>query len=127
ARFITALRDLGCHVSLDDFGAGYTSFHHLKSLPVDVLKIDGSFIQGLPDNPDNQLFVRTMLGLAEGFGMKTVAECVETKAEAKMLKEFGVDYFQGYFFARPEVDALAQGQDETVGENAGGKAQGAGA
>jgi len=124
ARFITALRDLGCHVSLDDFGAGYTSFHHLKSLPVDVLKIDGSFIQGLPENPDNQLFVRTMLGLAEGFGMKTVAECVETKAEAEMLKEFGVDYFQGYFFARPEVDALAQGQDEAVCENAGGKAQG---
>ena len=66
-----------------------------------------------------------MLCLAEGFGMETVAESVETKTEADMLKEFGVNYFQGCFLSKPEVDASTQGQGEAVCENGDGKAHGA--
>ena len=78
ARFVTAVRDLGCRIALDDFGAGYSSFRNLKALAVDCVKIDGSFVRGLTSNVDNQLFIRTLLGLADGFGLETVAECVET-------------------------------------------------
>lgn len=103
ARFITAVRDLECRVSLDDFGSGYTSFRHLKSLPVDVLKIDGSFILNLASSPDNQLFVKTMQELAEGFGVKTVAECVATREDADILSELGIGFLQGHFCGRPDT------------------------
>jgi diguanylate cyclase (GGDEF)-like protein len=104
ARFVATVRELGCRVALDDFGAGYTSFRHLKSLAVDCVKIDGSFVRGLADNIDNQLFIRTLLGLADGFGLATVAECVETAADATHLTRRGVRFLQGYFFGRPTVE-----------------------
>lgn len=104
ARFVSAVRELGCQVALDDFGSGYTSFRHMKSLTVDVVKIDGTFIADLANNPDNQLFVRTLLGLAEGFGLKTVAECVETVEEADLLKKEGADYLQGWYFGKPTIN-----------------------
>jgi diguanylate cyclase (GGDEF)-like protein len=104
ARFVGTVRDLGCRVSLDDFGAGYTSFRNLKALAVDGVKIDGSFVRGLADNVDNQLFIRTLLGLAEGFGLATVAECVETAADAAHLTRRGVRFLQGYLFGRPTVE-----------------------
>lgn len=103
ARFVTSLRDLGCAVALDDFGAGYTSFKNLQALAVDMVKIDGAFITDLAEKPDNQLFIRTLLGLAKGFGLTTVAECVETEAEAEILKREGVTYLQGYLYGRPEL------------------------
>jgi diguanylate cyclase (GGDEF)-like protein len=104
ARFVGAIRELGCSVALDDFGAGYTSFRNLKALAVDCVKIDGSYVRGLADNVDNQLFIRTLLGLAEGFGLATVAECVETAADAAHLTRRGVRFLQGYLFGRPAVD-----------------------
>lgn len=104
ARFVATVRDLGCRVALDDFGAGYTSFRNLKALSVDCVKIDGSFVRGLADNIDNQLFVRTLLGLADGFGLATVAECVETAADAMHLTRRGVRFLQGYYFGRPTVE-----------------------
>jgi len=104
ARFVRKLRDLGCRVSLDDFGAGYTSFRNLKALEVDCVKIDGSFVRGLSENVDNQLFVRTLLGLAEGLGLVTVAECVETAPEAALLTRRGVRFLQGWHFGKPEID-----------------------
>jgi EAL domain-containing protein (putative c-di-GMP-specific phosphodiesterase class I) len=104
ARFVGAIRDLGCRVALDDFGAGYTSFRNLKALAVDCVKIDGSYVRGLADNVDNQLFIRTLLGLAEGFGLATVAECVETAADATHLTRRGVRFLQGYLFGRPTVE-----------------------
>ena len=104
ARFVAKLRDLGCRVALDDFGAGYTSFRNLKALDVDCVKIDGSFVKGLSDNIDNQLFVRTLLGLAEGLGLKTVAECVETAADAALLARRGVRYLQGWHFGKPVIE-----------------------
>ncbi len=104
ARFVSAVRDLGCHVALDDFGAGYTSFRNLQALAVDMVKIDGAFVRDLAEHPDNQLFIRTLLGLANGFGLATVAECVETQAEADVLLHEGVTYLQGYLYGRPELD-----------------------
>lgn len=103
ARFVAAVRDLGCKVALDDFGSGYTSFRHLKSLTVDVVKIDGSFVINLGDNPDNMLFIRTLLNLAEGFGIQTVAECVQSEEDADLLKAEGVHFMQGFFYGRPEL------------------------
>lgn len=103
ARFVASVRDLGCQVALDDFGAGYTSFRNLQALAVDMVKIDGSFIKDIADRPDNQLFIRTLLGLAKGFGLTTVAECVETEAEAEVLVREGVTYLQGYLYGRPSL------------------------
>ncbi|QEX19368.1 GGDEF-domain containing protein [Hypericibacter terrae] len=104
ARFIQQLKDLGCRLSLDDFGAGYTSFRHLQALNFDIVKIDGSFIRNLRDNPEHQLFVRNLLGMADAFGLKTVAECVETGEDAGFLANEGVHYLQGYYFGRPSLE-----------------------
>jgi len=104
AQFVNAVRDLGCRIALDDFGAGYTSFRYLKMLAINCVKIDGSFVRGLTDNIDNQLFIRTLLGLADGFGLSTVAECVETAAEAALLERRGVHYLQGYHFGAPTIE-----------------------
>ena len=103
SRFVSTLRDFGCVVALDDFGAGYTSFRHLKQLPVNMVKIDGSFVRNIGDNPDNLLFVRTLIDLASNFDLLTVAECVETEAEAELLANEGVNYLQGYLFGAPSL------------------------
>jgi EAL domain-containing protein (putative c-di-GMP-specific phosphodiesterase class I) len=97
------LRDLGCEVALDDFGAGYTTFRHLKALTVDVVKIDGSFVHDLAQNTENQLFIRNLLSLARAFNLVTVAECVETNEEAVILSSEGVNLLQGYFFGKPDL------------------------
>jgi len=104
ARFVSSVRDLGCKVALDDFGSGYTSFRHMKSLTVDVVKIDGAFVTDVATNRENQMFIRTLLSLAEGFGLQTVAECIETEAEADILTAEGADFLQGWFFGKPLVD-----------------------
>jgi len=102
AYFVAMLQELGCQVSLDDFGSGYTSFRQLKTLSVDSVKIDGEFIRDLTDNPDNRFFVKTLLEFTELFGLKSIAEFVETGETAKLLMELGVDYMQGYYFSKPE-------------------------
>ena len=102
-RFVAALRHAGCSVALDDFGAGHTSLRHLQSLAVDTVKIDGSFIHNLADNPDNQVFLRHLLGLAKGFGFQTVAECVGSAEDAAILRREGVGLLQGYYFGRPSL------------------------
>jgi diguanylate cyclase (GGDEF)-like protein len=104
ARFLSAIRQLGCRVAVDDFGAGFTSFRHLKTLTLDIVKIDGSFVRNLAGNVDNQLFIRNLLGLAEAYGMETVAECVETQEDARFLIGEGVKYLQGYYFGRPSME-----------------------
>ncbi|MBM3486962.1 MAG: EAL domain-containing protein [Alphaproteobacteria bacterium] len=103
-RFVATLRDLGCRVALDDFGAGYTSFRHLKMLAVDMVKIDGSFVRDIAKNPDNRVFVRTLLDLARNFNLDTVAECVETAEDARILAGEGVQLLQGYYFGRPSLE-----------------------
>jgi len=104
ARFVSAVRDLGCRVAVDDFGAGFTSFRQLRALSADIVKLDGSFVRNLAENVDNQLFIRNMLGVAEAFNLETVAEGVETRDEAAFLVGEGVRYLQGYHFGRPEFD-----------------------
>ena len=101
ARFCAEVQALGCLVALDDFGSGYTSFRQLKALSIDYVKIDGAFIRDLTDNADSRLFVRTMLDFTRGFGLKSVAEFVETGEIAKMLMDLGVDYLQGHYFGKP--------------------------
>lgn len=102
AYFVATIQSFGAQVALDDFGSGYTSFRQLKSLSIDMVKIDGAFIRDLVDNADNRLFVRTLLDFTRGFGLRSVAEFVENGEIAKMLMELGVDYMQGYYFGKPE-------------------------
>jgi EAL domain-containing protein (putative c-di-GMP-specific phosphodiesterase class I) len=104
ARFANKLRDLGCRIALDDFGAGYTSYRHLKALAVDIVKIDGQFVKDLHTNRENQLFVQTLLDLGHGFNAQVVGECVETKDEAQALRDRGVKYLQGYHFGAPTLE-----------------------
>ena len=101
ARFVSNLRELGCRVAIDDFGAGYTSFRNLQMLRVDMVKIDGSYVRGLSASPDNQIFVRTLVDLAKNFQLETVAEWVGSDEDAALLESFGVDYFQGFHFGEP--------------------------
>jgi len=112
ARFVAAVREPGCRVALDDFGAGYTSFRHFKSLVVDVVKIDGSFVRRVSENRENQLFVRTLLGFANGFGLEAVAECVETADDAALLAKLGIRYIQGYHCGRPSLERLWLPEDD---------------
>ncbi|HHT9112826.1 MAG TPA: EAL domain-containing protein [Candidatus Wunengus sp. YC65] len=102
-RFIKALKDMGCRVGIDDFGIGFSSFNFLKKLPVDYLKIDGSLIQDITNNPVDQHLVRAMVEVARGLGKQTVAEFVENKATIQLLSEYGVDFGQGYYIGKPFV------------------------
>lgn len=102
-RFIEALREAGCRVCLDDFGAGFASFAYLKHIRVDTIKLDGMFIRNLPHDLDNQVFVRGMVEVARGLGKTTVAECVEDTATLDLLTILGVDKAQGYCLDRPQA------------------------
>ena len=105
ARFIEIIRDLGCKTAIDDFGAGFTSFSNLKHLPVDIIKIDGQFVENLATNHENQCFIRSLIQLAGVFDTKIVVEWVDDDQTALMLKEWGVDYLQGYGFGAPVMTA----------------------
>lgn len=102
-RFIEALKQAGCGVCLDDFGAGFASFAYLKHLRVDTIKLDGMFIRNLPHDHANQVFVRGMVEVAHGLDKLTVAECVEDEATLKLLANLGVDKAQGYHLDRPQA------------------------
>ncbi len=104
ARFVRELRELGCRVAIDDFGAGYTSFRNLKALDVDMVKIDGSFVKGLVRSRDNQLFVQTLVHLAKNFNLPVVAEWVGNEDEVTLLRAYGVEYMQGFFLGEPILD-----------------------
>jgi diguanylate cyclase (GGDEF)-like protein/PAS domain S-box-containing protein len=99
--FADHLTELGCRFALDDFGAGFSSFYYLKYLPLNYLKIDGDFIKGLVSSATDQLVVQSMVDIARGMGMKTIAEFVEGPETAEMLHAKGVDYSQGYYHGRP--------------------------
>lgn len=100
-KFVERLQSLGCRFALDDFGSGFSSFYYLKHLPVDYLKIDGNFICNLPADPTDQHLVKAMVEVARGLGKKTVAEFVEHAETIGLLREFGVDYAQGFHIGRP--------------------------
>ena len=99
--FIERVQALGCRLALDDFGTGYGGFTYLKRLAVDYLKIDIEFVRDLPRNAASRHVVSAVVSLAEGFGLKTVAEGVEDAETLEMLLDLGVDYAQGYHIGRP--------------------------
>lgn len=94
---------LGCKLALDDFGVGFSTFQYLKHLPVDFVKIDGSFIRTLDHSEDDRLFVRALVEAIHGYGKLAVAEYVENEAILRRVAELGIDYAQGYHFARPQA------------------------
>ncbi|MDE2471506.1 MAG: bifunctional diguanylate cyclase/phosphodiesterase, partial [Bradyrhizobium sp.] len=93
--FITRLKNFGSRIAIDDFGAGYTSFRNLRKLGVDILKIDGAFVQNIARSSDDRAFVQTLIDLARRLEIKTVAEWVQDDESAKMLRDWGCDYIQG--------------------------------
>ncbi|HRD76655.1 MAG TPA: bifunctional diguanylate cyclase/phosphodiesterase [Hyphomicrobiaceae bacterium] len=99
--FVDTLKELGCRVAIDDFGAGYTSFKNLKHLKVDMVKIDGSFVKNLTEDPTNRVFIRALVDIARTFGMATVAEWVADEPTVEALKDAGITHLQGFLFGQP--------------------------
>ncbi|HEX2163907.1 MAG TPA: EAL domain-containing protein [Thermoanaerobaculia bacterium] len=107
--FLTTLRSLGCRFAIDDFGIGFSSFYYLKHLPVDYLKIDGSFIRDVGKSPGDAALVRAIVEVARTLGIGTIAEHVEDAETALWLRDHGVDYAQGHYIGPPRP--LAPGAD----------------
>ncbi|MGA2997779.1 EAL domain-containing protein [Bradyrhizobium sp.] len=93
--FVTRLKNFGSRIAIDDFGAGYTSFRNLRKLGVDIVKIDGAFVQNIARSADDRAFVQTLIDLARRLQIKTVAEWVQDEEAALMLRDWGCDYIQG--------------------------------
>ena len=102
--FVRRVKDLGARIAIDDFGAGYTSFRNLRQLGVDMIKIDGAFVENLTRSEDDRTFVRTMLDLARGLKLQTVAEWVQDEQSAAILAAWGCDYLQGAHIALARLD-----------------------
>ncbi len=106
AGFADRVRSTGAQIALDDFGAGVTSIAHLRSIPIDMVKIDGQFTRRAGEDAENQLVLEALIRLANGLGFATVAERAETAADAAYLTAAGVTYIQGYHFGRPHRQRL---------------------
>ncbi len=104
AGFADRLTEFGCEVAIDDYGAGFGPFHYLKSIPFDVIKIDGAFVRDMPRNDADQLTVQAIVQIARGLGKRTIAEFVQDDDTTEMLRGYGVDMAQGFHLGRP-VDA----------------------
>lgn len=103
SEFSNNVRELGCSFAIDDFGSGYTTFRNLMAIEADTIKIDGTLIEGIAHDQNKQTFVRMMVDLAQTFSVKTVAEMVDNRADADILRRLGVDYLQGYMFGVPSA------------------------
>ena len=99
--FARGLLDLGCGLALDDFGTGFGTFTYLKRIPIKFLKIDIEFVRDLGTNAANRHIVKAIVNLAQGFGCQTIAEGVEDEATVSVLRDFGVDFVQGFHLGRP--------------------------
>jgi EAL domain-containing protein (putative c-di-GMP-specific phosphodiesterase class I) len=108
--FVDALKDLGCRVAIDDFGAGYTNFTNLNLLAPDIVKIDRSYTAKVWSDPNQATFVGAVVDLSQTLSFETVAEGVETEDAAQALTKLGVTYLQGFLFGAPHLpqDALAR-------------------
>ena len=98
---LLALRDAGVRLALDDFGTGYSSMNYLRRMPLNNLKVDRSFINGLPDNAEDHAIVRAILSMAKSLGFSVTAEGVETVEQARILTSMACDTLQGYYFSKP--------------------------
>ncbi|MCX7888900.1 MAG: EAL domain-containing protein [Rhodobacteraceae bacterium] len=101
--FLREFQAKGVTFALDDFGAGSTSFRHLREFMFDILKIDGQFIRGVSRNADNQCVTQALIGVGKAFGVVTIAESVESEADARFLVRSGIDCLQGYYIGAPSV------------------------
>src|SRR3546814_239771 len=99
-RALKLLNSHGVRIALDDFGTGYASLSHLKQFPVDVIKIDQSFVRDLADTPDDAAIVRALIGLGKSLSIRIVAEGIEQSSQAALLSKWGCDYGQGYLFSK---------------------------
>ena len=102
--FVARVKDLGCCIAIDDFGAGYTSFRNLRKLGVDIVKIDGAFVENMVRSEDDRAFVLTLTDLARRLNLKTVAERVPDEATARVLAEAGCDYLQGKLIGLAQLE-----------------------
>jgi EAL domain-containing protein (putative c-di-GMP-specific phosphodiesterase class I) len=98
---LNALRDMGVSIAIDDFGTGYSSLEYLKDLPINCLKIDGSFVREIQSGQRDEAIVRTIEALGRNLQMSTVAEGIEEEGQLALLKEIGCTLGQGYFISRP--------------------------
>jgi EAL domain-containing protein (putative c-di-GMP-specific phosphodiesterase class I) len=95
------LKELGVWIAVDDFGTGYSNLGYLKRFPVDMLKLDKSFVSGLGENPEDTAIVEAVLRLGRALGMETVAEGIETAGQLDGLRDLECELGQGYYFSRP--------------------------
>lgn len=102
--FVTRVKDLGCRIAIDDFGAGHTSFRNLRKLGVDIVKIDGAFVQNIVKSNDDRAFVHTLIDLSQRLGLQTVAEWVQDEEAAALLSSFGCDFLQGRLIGLADID-----------------------
>ncbi len=107
-RRLDAMKALGVAIAIDDFGSGHTSFKQLRDFPVDMVKLDGAFVQSLATSSTDGFFVRTLIDLAQHLGLTTVAEWVEDEATARLLADWGVDYLQGDHIGAPSLADIDQ-------------------
>ena len=98
---LETLRDMGVRISVDDFGTGYSSLSYLKTLPIDKIKIDQSFVKGIPTHKKDEEIIKTIIKLAQGLGLDVIAEGVETEEQASFLQQEGCYEVQGYLYAKP--------------------------
>jgi EAL domain-containing protein (putative c-di-GMP-specific phosphodiesterase class I) len=100
-RVLRELKDRGMRISIDDFGTGYSSLAHLKRFPVDVLKIDRSFVEEMTSDPSDAAIVSAIIAMAHSLSVEVIAEGVENEEQARQLRELGCDLMQGYLFSKP--------------------------
>jgi EAL domain-containing protein (putative c-di-GMP-specific phosphodiesterase class I) len=98
---LKSIKEMGVHISVDDFGTGYTSINYLRQYPISVLKIDQTFIKGLPNNQNDIAITSAVINLGHNLGLEIVAEGVETIEQLQYLSEHDCDLIQGYFISRP--------------------------
>ncbi len=108
---IARLRSLGCGFALDDFGRGFSSFEYIKNLPADYIKIDGQFVQNLPEDETDRVLVKATVEIAHKLGKQVIAEYIETQEALNLLKNLDVDYGQGFLLGKPQPQLL---QDKTI-------------
>ena len=118
SEILNNLSDWGIKVALDDFGKGYSSLSHLHQLPIDTIKIDKQFIYDLPENPNNEILVQTIINMAHNLGKKTLAEGVEKKEHVDILRKLNCEFAQGFLFDRPKpVEQIDLGEQKIYLQN----------